>query len=192
MILTLLRDDLFRVCSGSDHAEAVSLEAFPSSRIPVAATACVVPFLLDPAAALGHTSPWDMKLQCLELVAAFLLGVPSAVCTLQPPTASMLARFRLPAWSSVHVWLLRLRTGSNLQGPLPPQPYTSMIYLPLPPCSLPSLLLLPRPRTSPSPIHPSIHPHPPRSPPPLLRVSIVDLQFLVMVGLLGGGCRVSC
>ena len=24
----------------------------------------------------------------------------------------MLARFRLPAWSSVHAWLLRLRTGS--------------------------------------------------------------------------------
>ena len=24
----------------------------------------------------------------------------------------MLARFRLPAWSSIHAWLLRLRTGS--------------------------------------------------------------------------------
>ena len=43
--------------------------------------------------------------------AAFLLGGSSAVCTRQPPTASMLARFRLPAWSSV--WLLRLRTGSD-------------------------------------------------------------------------------
>ena len=86
------------MCSGSDHAEAVLLAAFPTSRIPVvAATACVVPFLLDPAAALGRMLPWHMKLQCLGLVAAFLVGVSSAVCTRQPPTASMLAHFRLPA-----------------------------------------------------------------------------------------------
>ena len=26
---------------------------------------------------------------------------------------SILARFRLPAWSSIHAWLLRLRTGSD-------------------------------------------------------------------------------
>ena len=72
----LLRDDLFRVCSGSDHAEAVLLTVLPTSRIPVvAATACVVPFLLNPAAALGRISPWHMKLQCLDDVAAFLLGV---------------------------------------------------------------------------------------------------------------------
>ena len=57
--ITLLRDDIFRVCSGSDHTEAVSLAAFPSSRVSVvAATACIVPFLLDPAAALGRISPW--------------------------------------------------------------------------------------------------------------------------------------
>ena len=68
--LTLLRDDLFRVCSGSDHGEAVFLSAFPTSRIPVvAATAGVIPFLLDPAAVLGRVAPWRMKLQCLELVA---------------------------------------------------------------------------------------------------------------------------
>ena len=107
--LTLLRDDLFRVYSGSDHAEAVLLAAFPSSRIPVVA----VTFLLDPAAAQGRMSPWHMKWQCLDLVAAFLLGVSSAVCTRQPPTAHMLARFRLPALSSVHAWLLRLGTGSD-------------------------------------------------------------------------------
>ena len=112
--LALLRDHLFRVCSGSDHAEAVLLAAFPTSRIPVvAATACVVPILLDPAADLDRVSSWHMKLQCLDLVAAFLPGMSSAVCTRQPPTASMLARFCMPAWSSVHAWLLRLRTGSN-------------------------------------------------------------------------------
>ena len=112
--LTLLRDDLLRVCSGSDHAEAVLLAAFLTSLIPVvAATACVVPFLLDPAAALGPVSPWHVKLRCLDLVAAFLLGVASAGCTRQPPTASVLARFCLPAWSAVHAWLLRLRTGSD-------------------------------------------------------------------------------
>ena len=82
--LALLRENFFRVCSGLDHAEAVLLEAFPTSHIPVvAATAssCVGPFLLDPAAALGRMSPWHMKLQCLDLVAAFLLGLSSAVCT---------------------------------------------------------------------------------------------------------------
>ena len=109
--LALLRCDLFRACSGSDHAEAVLLSAFPTSGVPVvAATACVVPFLLDPAAALGLMSPWRVKLRCLDLVGAFLLGVSTAVCTRQPPTASELARFSLPAWSSVHAWLLRLRT----------------------------------------------------------------------------------
>ena len=92
------------VYHGSDHTEAVLLAAFPAIRIPAgAATAGIVPFLLDPAAALGRMSPWHMQLQCLDLVAAFPLGVSSAVCTRQPPTASVLARFRLPAWSSVHV-----------------------------------------------------------------------------------------
>ena len=109
--LALLRCDLFQVCSGSDHAEAVLLSAFPTSRVRVvAATACVTPFLLHPAAALGRMSPWHMKLRFLDLVAAFLLGVSTAVCTRQPPTASELARFSLPAWSSVRAWLLRLRT----------------------------------------------------------------------------------
>ena len=33
--------------------------------------------------------------------------------TRQPPTASVLAHLRLPACSSVHAWLIRLRTGSD-------------------------------------------------------------------------------
>ena len=90
------------------HNVAKTVAVYPVStlsvsRVPVvAATACVVPFLLDPAAALGRMSPWHMKLQCLDLVAASLLGVLSAVCTRQPLTAFVLARFRLPAWSSYH------------------------------------------------------------------------------------------
>ena len=65
-----------------------------------------------------------MKLQCLGLVAAFLLGVSSAVCTREPPTASVLARFCLPAWSFVHAWLLRirLRTGSDFAPERLPAP----------------------------------------------------------------------
>ena len=94
------------------------LAAFPTSRIPVvAAMACVVPFLLDPAPALGRMFPLHMKLLCLDLAAAFLLGMASAACTRQPPTASMLARFRLPAWSSGHAWLLRLRTSCRSDFP---------------------------------------------------------------------------
>ena len=34
----------------------------------------------------------------------------------------MLARFRLPAWSSVHVWLLRLRTGFEFASERLPAP----------------------------------------------------------------------
>ena len=86
LAVSLPRDDLFRACSGSDHATALLLATFPSDRTPVvAATACLVPFLLDPAAALGRHPPWGMKLQCLALVAAFLLGVSSAACTRVPP-----------------------------------------------------------------------------------------------------------
>ena len=116
-------DEEFRVCSGSDHAEAVLLAAFPTSRIPgVAATACVVPFLLDAADPLGRMSALHTNLQCLDLVAAFLLGVSSAVCTRPPPTASMLARFCLPTWSSVHTCLLRLRTRSDFAPTRLPAP----------------------------------------------------------------------
>ena len=54
----LLRDELFRACSVSDHAKAVLLATFLSDRTPVvAATACLVPFLLKPGAALGRPHP---------------------------------------------------------------------------------------------------------------------------------------
>ena len=98
---------------GSDHTEAVLLAPFSSGRIAIAAaTAYGVPFLLHPVAALGCMSPWNIKLQCLDLVAAFLLVVSSAVCTRQPPNTPTLSRLRLPAWCpSSHVWFLR---GSGL------------------------------------------------------------------------------
>ena len=59
-------------------------------------------------------SPWHMQLQCLDLGAAFLLGVSSAVCTRQSPTASVLAHFRLLAWSSVHAWFSAYGPGPIL------------------------------------------------------------------------------
>ena len=47
LAVTILRDDLFKACFRSDHASAVLLATFPSDRTPlVAATACLVPFLL--------------------------------------------------------------------------------------------------------------------------------------------------
>ena len=103
LAVAFLRDDLFRACSGADHAKALLLAAFPSDRTPVvAATARLVPFLLEPAAALGRLPPWRMKLQCLALVATFSLGVSSAVGTRLPPSTSVLASLRLPALSSIH------------------------------------------------------------------------------------------
>ena len=119
----LLRDDLFWACSGFDHVTAEFLATFASDRtLDVAATACLIPFLLDPAAALGRPPPWRMKWQCLALVAAFLLGVASAACTRLPPSASVLASLHLPAWLSVHSWLLRLRFGSVPAPALLPAP----------------------------------------------------------------------
>ena len=104
LVANLLRNDLFRACSGSDHARAVLLATFPSDRTPaVAATACHIPFLLDPAAALGRHPPCRINLQCLALVVAFLLGVPAATCTRLPSSVSVLAEKkrtdeRSPAW----------------------------------------------------------------------------------------------
>ena len=110
-------------CLGSAHASAVLLAPFPSDCTPVvAATACLVPFLPDPAATLGRPPPWRLKLQCVSLVAAFLLCVLSAACTRLPPSESMLASLRLPAWSSVHSWLLCLRSGPLSAPALLPAP----------------------------------------------------------------------
>ena len=86
LAVNLLRDDLFRACSGSDHATAALLATFPSDRTPiVAATTCAVPFLLDPADALGRHPPWRMKLQCLALAAEFLLACGCAWCLRRAP-----------------------------------------------------------------------------------------------------------
>ena len=95
---------------------------FPSDRTPaVAATACIVPFLLDPADALGHHPPWCMKFQCLALVAAFLLGVSSAACTRLPLSAPAGVLASLPK----AFLLSRLSTrGCSTSG--------SVLYLPRP------------------------------------------------------------
>ena len=132
MAVTILRDDLLKACSASDHASTVLLAACPSDCTPVvAATACLAPFLLDPAAALGRPPPWRMKMQFVSLVAAFLLGVSSAACTRLPPSESMLASLRLPAWSSVHLWLLCLRSGSLSAPALLPAP-TPVLHMSAP------------------------------------------------------------
>ena len=115
MEIFLLCDYLFQACSGSEHAEAVLLASFPSGHVPVvAATPRLVPILLDPAAAMGRHPPWHVKLQCSDVVTAFLLVKSSMTCTRQPLPASTLARFCLPAWSSIRSWLLRLSSSSVL------------------------------------------------------------------------------
>ena len=94
----LTTDGLFRVSSGSHHTEAVLLAAIPSDHVSVvAATACVVPFLLDPATALGRRLPWPLMLQCLALI-AFLLDLSSAVCTRRPLSASWRRRWHAIAF----------------------------------------------------------------------------------------------
>ena len=68
-------------------------------------------WLRCPVSPRPRCCPWHMlvELQCFDRVAAFLLGMTSAVCTLQPTSAPTLAWFRVPAWSSVRLRLLRLR-----------------------------------------------------------------------------------
>ena len=75
--------------------------------------------------------PWRMKLQCVSLVAALLLGVSSAVCTRLPPSESVLATLHLPAWSSVHLWLLCLRSCSLSAPALLPAP-TPVLHMSAP------------------------------------------------------------
>ena len=132
LAVKLLRDDLCRACFGYDHASAVLLAEFPSDQTPVlAATVCLVPCLLDPAAALGHPPPCQLKLQCLALVAAFLIGMSSAACTRLPPSEPVLASRRLPALSSVHAWYICLRSGSLSAPALLPAP-TPVLHMPAP------------------------------------------------------------
>ena len=63
-----------------------------------------------------------MKLQCLALVAAFMLGVSTAACTRLPPSASVLASLPLPAWSTHGATTVRLQFGSVSAPVLLPAP----------------------------------------------------------------------
>ena len=84
--LAVLRDGLFRVCSGSDHATVALLATLTSDRIPVvAATACLVPFLFDTAAALGRHPPLAHE----EAIWLLLGRLPwSVVCGVHPATSA--------------------------------------------------------------------------------------------------------
>ena len=93
-------------CAVCTQAEAVSHAVFPDASISVdVASACLVPFLLDPVAALGHHTPGVVKHQCQRLVAAFLLGVSCVVCTRQPLPAPVLCGLCLPEFSALKSWL---------------------------------------------------------------------------------------
>ena len=72
-----------------------------------------------------------MKLQCVSLVAAFLLGVSPTAYTGLPPSESVLASLRLPAWSSVHSCLLCLRSGPLSAPALLPAP-TPVLHMSAP------------------------------------------------------------
>ena len=110
-----------RIClmSGSSHTWTCNTTTRCSLRCQI----LVGPLLWLPRRVLPRSSstlllhwdvnpPWHMKSQCLALVPAFLFDVPSAACTRLPPSACVLASLHLPAWSSVHSWLLRPRFGS--------------------------------------------------------------------------------
>ena len=86
IVRALLRDGLFRACAGFAPAEAVPLAAFACAHASVgAATACLISFLLDTAAAIGQHPPEHMQLQCLRAVVTFLQGVPCAAPTSPRP-----------------------------------------------------------------------------------------------------------
>ena len=79
----VLREDL--LAAARDHAWALRAvrAAFPAGDIdPAGAVACSVPFLLDPVAAVrgGGPVPQRVGVECVNLVAAFLVGVSARVC----------------------------------------------------------------------------------------------------------------
>ena len=65
----------------------------------IGCNAFLVPFLLDPAAALGRHPHGHMKLHCSDLAPAFLPGLCCMDCARQSPSAS--ASLCILAWSAV-------------------------------------------------------------------------------------------
>ena len=81
MALALPRDELFWLCSGSDHAEAVLLTVLPTSRIPVVvATACI------PARPCSCPGPYVPLAHEVAVLGSFR-SVPAwfVVCGVHPP-----------------------------------------------------------------------------------------------------------
>ena len=60
-----------------------------------------------------------------------MLGVLSSACTRLPPSESVLSSLRLPAWSSVHSWLLCLRSCPLSAPALLPAP-TPVLHISAP------------------------------------------------------------
>ena len=108
----LLQNDVFQACARPVppfRSRKCCLLRFHVT-VPVgAATVCPVPVPLKPGHALGRHPPGHMRLQCLGLIASFLLGVACAVCTRQPLFPSTLTSLCFRARSSIKIWLLRTR-----------------------------------------------------------------------------------
>ena len=128
----VLRKDIAVACAGCTQAEHVLQAAFPNDCISVdVASACLVPFLLDPAGALGRHPPSAVKHHCLRLVAAFLLGVSCVVCTREPLPAPVLRGLCLPDWSALKSWL-RFVAHPLIAAPVVVPPPAPVLHLSAP------------------------------------------------------------
>ena len=79
----LLREDILEAVADAPCAMAAARAAFPtSSDDTVCATACTVPFLLDPVLALRSAGPVPTRSidLCVRLTVCFLAGIAARVC----------------------------------------------------------------------------------------------------------------
>lgn len=115
MAVTILWGDLFRECARYAPAEPLLLAASSSDRVPVvAATDCLVPFLLQPAAALGRRPPASAnELNAALFESGLRCGVPAGcvLCCAHPPAPPAPRRYDVylpsPSYGCfVKSWLL--------------------------------------------------------------------------------------
>ena len=100
-----LRSDLLRAVDGDVAARAVVDRAFPATPdCDGVLTACTVPFLLDPAAALPSCVSQPARGLCCRLVAAFLAGTGSRISALCSSEPVAVPPVWLPRWARLRVW----------------------------------------------------------------------------------------
>ena len=116
--MDILREELVRVCADTPGAQSAVAAAFPvlpdgTPTCCVAATACAVPFHLDPVVALRDAGPVPGRVvhDCL----CYVVGVAAMICggVASDVAADVARRVRLPLASGVLSLLPPPRTSAQ-------------------------------------------------------------------------------